>query len=34
MPQVFMVRKKDNGKIYAMKVLNKKNIIEVRDFLR
>ena len=24
------MRKKDNGKIYAMKVLNKKNIIEVR----
>ncbi len=26
--QVLQVRKKDNGRIYAMKVLNKKNIIE------
>ncbi len=26
--QVLQVRKKDNGRIYAMKVLNKKNILD------
>jgi len=26
--KVLQVRKKDNGKVYAMKVLNKKNILE------
>jgi len=29
--KVIQVRKKDNGKIYAMKVLNKKNILENRE---